>query len=65
MTINKELIDNLHTNNKKAIPSGDVDIVYATCLEAELKKLLGEPLNAYTLSLAVANASKRFCELTM
>lgn len=65
MTINNDFLYSLHTNNRQAIQTGDVDIFFATLLESELKKLLGEPVNAYTLSLAVANASKRFHELTM
>lgn len=65
MTINKLTIDDafvtmVHNANKQAIPCGDVDIIYATCLENALRKLIGEPINAYTLSLAVANAAKMY-----
>lgn len=65
MTIDKLTIDDafvtmVHNANAQAIPYGDVDIIYATCLEISLKKLMGEPINAYTLSIAVANAAKLY-----
>ena len=65
LTITSDFIDSLHANNRQAIQTGDVDIFFATLLESELRKLLGEPINAYTLSLAVCNAARRVQELTM
>ena len=60
LTIDDDFIALVHNANAQAIPYGDVDIIYATCVENSLKKLIGEPINAYTLSLAVANASKQY-----
>lgn len=65
MTIDKLTIDDafvtmVHNANAQAIPYGDVDIIYATCLEIALKKLIGEPINAYTLSHVVVNAVKMY-----
>ena len=60
LTIDDDFIALVHNANAQAIPYGDVDIIYATCVENSLKKLIGEPINAYTLSLAVSNAVKRY-----
>lgn len=65
MTINRLTIDDafvtmVHNANAQAIPCGDVDIIYATCVENALKKLIGEPINAYTLSRIVVNAVKMY-----
>ena len=60
LTIDDDFIALVHNANAQAIPYGDVDIIYATCLEISLKKLMGEPINAYTLSIAVANAAKMY-----
>ena len=65
MTINRLTIDDafvtmVHNANAQAIPYGDVDIIYATCVENALKKLIGEPINAYTLSRIVVNAVKMY-----
>ena len=60
LTIDDDFIALVHNANAQAIPCGDVDIIYATCVENSLKKLIGEPINAYTLSIAVANAAKMY-----
>ena len=60
LTIDDDFIALVHNANAQAIPYGDVDIIYATCVENSLKKLIGEPINAYTLSIAVANAAKMY-----
>ena len=60
LTIDDDFIALVHNANAQAIPYGDVDIIYATCLEISLKKLMGEPINAYTLSRVVVNAVKMY-----
>lgn len=64
LIINEDLLAQIHNANIEAIKCGEVDIYYADCFEQELRKLLCNPLNTYTLSIAVSKAVKRVSALT-